>query len=56
MRSSKRIVEPLSQPYTRIVDPIGTVRIEVRAPRAGQLRALRTFATLYAAEMVAWIL
>ena len=39
-----------------IVDPFGTVRTEVRAPRAGQLWALRTFATLYAAEMVAWIL
>jgi len=38
-----------------IVDPMGTIRAEVRAPRAGEIWALRTFATVYVGELLAWV-
>ena len=38
-----------------ILDPFGATREEVRAPKAGEVWALRTFATVYTGEMVAWI-
>jgi predicted deacylase len=44
-----------AEPIGTIVDSFGQVRAEVLPPRAGQLWALRTFATVYAGEMVAWI-
>ena len=44
-----------ADPIGTIVDSFGQVRAEVLPPRAGQLGAMRTFATVYAGEMVAWI-
>ena len=44
-----------ADPIGTIVNSFGQVRPEVSPPRAGQLWALRTFATVYAGEMVAWI-
>jgi uncharacterized protein len=38
-----------------ILDIFGAMREEVRASKTGELWALRTFATVYTGEMVAWI-
>lgn len=38
-----------------IADPFGRVRAEILSPHAGEVWALRTFATVYASEYVAWI-
>jgi predicted deacylase len=38
-----------------IEEPTGALRGEVLAPRSGEIVALRTFATVYADEMVAWV-
>jgi uncharacterized protein len=38
-----------------IEEPTGVVRSEILAPKSGEIVALRTFATVYADEMVAWV-
>ena len=49
--------ETVSQgdPLGRIIDTIGATRSLVIAPRSGEIWALRTFASIYRGELVAWI-
>ena len=44
-----------AHPIGTIVDSFGQVRAEILPPRAGQLWATRTFATVYGGETVVWI-
>jgi predicted deacylase len=39
----------------RVTDAFGEVRAEVCAPHAGEVWALRTFASVYAHEYVVWV-
>jgi len=45
----------LGQPLARITDAFGEDRAEIRAPHAGEIWAIRTFASVYANEYVLWL-